>query len=78
MQDVWWDAQRLALVGDDTIHLSNTDQPRMREVMKPVFLSLESAADRLMKVTSAALKLSILLGGACVIHSIRISGTSPI
>lgn len=41
--------------------------------MKPIFLSLESAADRLMKVTSAALKLSIALGVACVIlYSIRI------
>lgn len=41
--------------------------------MTSVFLSLESAADRVMKVTSAALKLSIALGGACVIiYSIRI------
>ncbi|MFV3411234.1 hypothetical protein ACNFH8_03055 [Pseudomonas sp. NY15436] len=41
--------------------------------MKSIFTSLERTADSLIKVTGAALKLSIALGGTCVIlYSIRI------
>lgn len=41
--------------------------------MKPLFLSLESTTDSLMKMAGVALKISIALGSVCVIlYSIRI------